>query len=172
MIRPSSWARVFGCKLESLPFTYLGLPLGTTKPRVEHFSFLMNKTGRKLTATSNLLTHAGRLQLVNSVLSSLPTSAMCTLQIPVTVLDYMDRARRHCLWRGSNCDAKMKPLVAWKKCSKPKRKEGLGIINLRSQNNAHILKHLDKFYNKKEIPWVKLMECPLFKWTNPSCCNW
>ena len=131
----------------------------------------MNKTERKLTATSNLLTHAGRLQLVNSVLSSLPTSAMCTLQIPVTVLDYIDRARRHCLWRGSNCDAKMKPLVAWKKCSKPKRKEGLGIINLRSQNNTLILKHLDKFYNKKEIPWVKLMECPLFKWTNPSCCN-
>jgi hypothetical protein len=24
-------AGVFGCKLESLPFTYLGLPLGTTK---------------------------------------------------------------------------------------------------------------------------------------------
>jgi len=24
-------ARVFGCKLEPLPFTYLGLPLGTTR---------------------------------------------------------------------------------------------------------------------------------------------
>ena len=51
----------------------------------------------------------------------------------------------------------MKPLVAWKKCSKPKRKGGLGIINLRSQNSALLLKHLDKFYNRKEIPWVKLV---------------
>jgi hypothetical protein len=51
----------------------------------------------------------------------------------------------------------MKPLVAWKKCCKPKRKGGLGIINLRSQNNALLLKHLDKFYNKKDIPWVKLI---------------
>ena len=51
----------------------------------------------------------------------------------------------------------MKPLVAWKKCSKPKRKGGLGIINLISQNTALLLKHLDKFYNKKEIPWVKLV---------------
>jgi len=51
----------------------------------------------------------------------------------------------------------MKPLVAWKKCAKPKRKGGLGIINLRSQNKALLLKHLDKFYNKKEIPWVKLI---------------
>jgi len=150
-------AGAFGCKIESLPFTYLGLPLGTTKPRVDHFEPLMSKTERKLTTTSNFLTHAGRLQLVNSVLSSLPTFAMCTLQVPATVLDYIDRARRHCLWRGSDSNAKMKPLVAWKKCAKPKRKGGLGIINLRSQNKALLLKHLDKFYNKEEIPWVKLI---------------
>ena len=152
-------AGVFGCKLESFPFTYLGLLMGTTKPRVEHFGFIMNKVERRLTATSNFLSHAGRLELVNSVLSSLPTYAyaMCTLQLPISVIEYIDRARRHCLWRGSNSNAKMKPLVAWKKCSKPKRKGGLGIINLRSQNSALLLKYLDKFYNRKEIPWVKLV---------------
>ena len=48
-------AGVFGCKLETLPFTYHGLPLGTTKPRVEHFGFIMNKVERRLTATSNFL---------------------------------------------------------------------------------------------------------------------
>jgi hypothetical protein len=105
-------ASIFGCKVETLPFTYLGLPMGTTKPKVDHFGFIMNKVERKLTATSNFLTHARRLQLVNSVLSSLPTYAMCTLQLPVSVLEYIDRARRHCLWRGSDSNAKMKPLVA------------------------------------------------------------
>jgi len=78
-------AGVFGCKIQSLPFTYLGLPMGTTKPRVEHYAPLMNRTERRLTATSNFLTHAGRLQLVNSVLSSLPTYAMCSLQVPAAV---------------------------------------------------------------------------------------
>ena len=150
-------AGVFGCKIQSLPFTYLGLPMGTTKPRVEHYAPLMNRTERRLTATSNFLTHAGRLQLVNSVLSSLPTYAMCSLQVPVAVLEYIDRARRHCLWRGSDTNAKMKPLVAWKKCCKPKKKGGLGIINLKSQNSALLLKHLDKFYNQKDVPWVKLV---------------
>jgi hypothetical protein len=43
------------------------------------------------------------------------------------------------------------------KCTKPKRKGGLGIINLRSQNNALLLKHLDKFYNKIDVPLVKLI---------------
>jgi hypothetical protein len=90
----------FGCQLGTLPFTYLGLPMGTTKPRVEDYMPLMDKTERRLTSTSALLTQAGRLQLVNSVLSSLPTYAMCSLKIPVVVLDFIDRARRHYLWRG------------------------------------------------------------------------
>ena len=141
-------AGVFGCKLESLPFTYLGLPMGTTKPRVEHYGPIMNRTKRRLSVVSNFLTHAERLELVNSIMSSLPTYAMCTLQVPVVVLEYIDRARRHCLWRGSESNAKMKPLVAWKKCCKPKKKGGLGIINLRSQNYALLMKHLDKFYNQ------------------------
>jgi hypothetical protein len=44
-----------------------------------------------------------------------------------------------------------------KKYTKPKRKVGMGIINLKSQNNALLLKHLDKFYNKRDVPWVKLI---------------
>jgi hypothetical protein len=43
------------------------------------------------------------------------------------------------------------------KCTKPKRKGGLGIMNLRSQNNALLLKHLDKFYKKEDITWVNLI---------------
>jgi hypothetical protein len=70
---------VFGYKLESLAFTYLGLPMETTKPRVDHFGFIMNKVEKRLTTTSNFLSHAGRLELVDSVLSSLPTYAMCSL---------------------------------------------------------------------------------------------
>ena len=28
-------ADIFGCKLESMPFTYLGLPMGTAKPKLD-----------------------------------------------------------------------------------------------------------------------------------------
>lgn len=30
-------AGILGCKIGSFPFTYLGLPLGTSKPKVEDF---------------------------------------------------------------------------------------------------------------------------------------
>jgi len=38
---------------------------------------------------------------------------------------------------------------------KPKVKGGLGVQNLRLQNDALLLKQLTKFYNKKDIPWVQ-----------------
>jgi hypothetical protein len=128
----------FGCQLGTFPFTYLGLPMGTTKPRVEDYMPLMDKTERRLTSTSAFLTQVGRLRLVNSVLSSLPTYAMCSLKIPVVVLDFIDKA-----------NAKGRSLATWPKVTKPKDKGGLGVVDLRSQNEALLLKHLDEFYNKK-----------------------
>jgi hypothetical protein len=80
-----------------MPFTYFGLPMGTTKSRVEHFAPLMNRVERQLTTISSMLTQAGKLQLVNSVISSLPTYNMCSMAAPITVLENIDRARRHCM---------------------------------------------------------------------------
>jgi hypothetical protein len=131
--------------------------MGTTKPRVEHYAPLMNRVERQLTSISSMLTQAGKLQLVNSVISSLPTFFMCSVQVPVAVHEYVDRARRHCMWRNSETNAKSKPMVAWNKCTRSKMKGGLGIVNLRNQNMVLLLKFLDKFYNKRDIPWVNLI---------------
>jgi hypothetical protein len=103
---------IFGCKMQEMPFTYLGLSMGTTKPRVEHYEPVMNKMERQLSSISSLLTHAGRLQLVNSVLSSSPTYTMCSVSVPSTVHDYFDRIRRHCMWKSSDINKKSKPMVA------------------------------------------------------------
>lgn len=68
---------------------------------------------------------------------------------------------------------------------KPKEKGGLGIINLRLQNDALLMKHLTKFYNKADIPWVRLVwsgyytnrvlhatrEMGLFWWKDVLCLN-
>jgi hypothetical protein len=40
---------------------------------------------------------------------------------------------------------------------KPKDKGGLGVIDLTLQNEALLLKQLDKFYNKKNVQWFNLI---------------
>jgi hypothetical protein len=39
----------------------------------------------------------------------------------------------------------------------PKKNGGLGMLNLRKQNQALLIIFLFKFFNKKDIPWVKLL---------------
>lgn len=58
-------ARTFNCQKGSLPFTYLGLPLGLHKPRIVDFSPLVSKCERRLVMASSFLNQAGRLQLTN-----------------------------------------------------------------------------------------------------------
>lgn len=92
-------ARTFGCKVGTMPFTYLGLPLGTTKPTIQEYSPLLNRIEKRLSGVSKFLSYHGRLILVNSVFSALPTFYMCGLKIPPQVIKQIDVYRKHCLWR-------------------------------------------------------------------------
>lgn len=115
----------------SLPFTYLGLPLGTTKPTVQDFLPLVKKCERRMLVTSSLLSQAGKLIMVNSVISSFPTYMMCSIKIPITIIEKIDKYRKHCLWRGTEVNLKKPPKAAWKMVCLPKEEGGLGVIDLR-----------------------------------------
>lgn len=95
--------------------------------------------------------------MINSVITQPTTYALCTLKLPLRVLDNIDRAHKQCLSRGNDTTRKGGNLVAWHLVITPKSKGGLGVLNLRLQNDALLLKHLHKFYNKESIPWVQLI---------------
>jgi hypothetical protein len=40
---------------------------------------------------------------------------------------------------------------------KPKDQGGLGVLDLKKQNEALLLKNWNKFLNRKDIPWVSLI---------------
>jgi hypothetical protein len=89
-------AGTLGCLVQSMPFTYLGLPLGTTKPMVQDFMPVLSQIEKRLMGISHLMLYSGRLTLVNAVLSSLPTFYMYILQLPLEVIDQINKYRRHC----------------------------------------------------------------------------
>jgi hypothetical protein len=150
-------ARTFNCQKGTLPFTYLGLPLGLTKPRIIDFSPLVSRCERRLAATSTFLNQAGRLELTNSVFSAFPTFCMSTFAVHNTVIEQIDTFRKLCLWRGTDVNARQRPKAAWVDVCKSKSEGGLGVIDLKTQNEALLLKQLMKFFNKEDIPWVALI---------------
>jgi hypothetical protein len=118
---------------------------------------LVTKLERKLTASSCFLAYGGRLQLIASCLSSMPIFFLCSLDIPEGILKQIYRIIRQFLWRGNNPESKKQSLASLDMICKPKSSGGLGIIDFRKQNEGLLMKHLHKFFNKEDIPWVHLV---------------
>ena len=151
-------SNIFGCNVGSMPFTYLGLPLGTTKPSVQDLMPLVCTMERRMSSTLALMSYGARLSLLNTMITSLVIFALCTLRLPPKIIELLDKLRRKCLWtkkteHGDKCNS----LAAWSMVCRPKQCGGLGIINLRVQSDALLLKYLHKFYNKHDVPWVELV---------------
>jgi len=133
--RTSLLAQLFGCVVGSLPFTYLVLPLGLTKPKVIDFLPLVTKCERRLSYTS-FLSQAGRLEVTNSIFASFPMSFMSTFRLHKTVVKQVDSYRKHSLWRGAHINDKTPSKAAWELVCLLKTEGGLGVLNLKTQNEA------------------------------------
>jgi hypothetical protein len=48
-------------------------------------------------------------------------------------------------------------LAAWQLATRLKTKEGPGILNVNTHNDALLIKNLHKFFNKQYYPWVNFI---------------
>jgi hypothetical protein len=154
----SALAADFGCVVGTMPFTYLCLSLGTTRPRMQDPLPLVDRVERGLMASSSFLAYGGRLQLIRSCLSSMPIFLLCSLSIPPGIITQLNRIIRQCLWRKKQGESTASQSFAyWVMICKPKTKGGLGILDFKKPNEALLIKHQHKIFNKQNIPWVKLV---------------
>jgi hypothetical protein len=77
-----------------------------------------------------MLTPAGRLTLVKSVLTAIPIYHLITLQCPKWVFKAIDKIRRSFLWKGRKEIKGGHCVVGWTRVCRPLSVGGLGIHNL------------------------------------------
>ncbi|XP_039120313.1 uncharacterized protein LOC120256691 [Dioscorea cayenensis subsp. rotundata] len=144
---PDRWAAsTFSCAVGRLPVHYLGIPISGRRPRKQDWRNLIDKIkGRLSSWKSNYLSISGRLTLLNSVLSSLPTYWMSIFRLPRWVIKDIDRARRDFLWSGHDIDIPKCRLVAWQNICRSKEQGGWGILDLYAFNRALLGKWRWKF---------------------------
>ena len=113
---------------------------------------------RRVSVAANLLDYGSKLTYVNSVMSSLMVYAMCSIRIPPKIVEHLDKIRRDCFSSKKTEDGmKNTSLASWELVCRPKAIGGLGIVDLKIQNQGLLLKQLYKFYNKLDVPWVNLV---------------
>jgi hypothetical protein len=116
------------CQLGDMPFTYLGLPLSTTKPKKECFLPLIQCIQKRLPACNMYINYGSKLRMLKSVLSSLTMFYLCSLKVYQWILVEVDKYRRHCLWREKDLQKKNPPLATWDLVCKPKKQGVLGFL--------------------------------------------
>ncbi|KAH0634712.1 hypothetical protein KY290_035831 [Solanum tuberosum] len=152
-----SLANILGCRIEKLPTTYLGMPLGYKHKALEIWDGILEKAERKLAKwKAQYLSMGGRLILINSVLDSLPTYVKSLFPIPAKVVKKLDKMKRKFLWQG-NKEGKGYCLVKWETVLLSKKDGGLGIRNLRLQNESLLLQWLWRYINEDKALWKEVI---------------
>ena len=118
---------MLGCQQSSLPSRYLGLPLGAKFKELSVWNPILEKMERRLVGWKRLyLSKGGKVTLIKSTLSSLPTYFLSLLPLPGKVANRMEKLQRDFLWSGINGEPKLH-LVSWAQVCKPLQVGGLGI---------------------------------------------
>ena len=118
---------MLGCRQSSLPLRYLGLSLGAKFKELPIWNPILEKMERRLAGWKTLyLSKGGKVTLIKSTLSSLPTYFFFFLPLTRKVANRMEKLQRDFLWSGINGNSKLH-LVNWAQVCKPLQVGGLGI---------------------------------------------
>ncbi|KAJ9541035.1 LOW QUALITY PROTEIN: hypothetical protein OSB04_027541 [Centaurea solstitialis] len=154
------WATSAGCGFGKLPFLYLGLPVGASMKRLDHWKEALDKIQKRLESwKSRFVSFGGRLMLVKSVLGSLPLYFFSMFRAPSGVIKECERLRCRFFWGGGGGEGvqKGKVWVKWTNTLKNYKKGGLNIGSLESMNLSLLGKWWSRFLNEKEALWVKVI---------------
>ncbi|WVZ53969.1 hypothetical protein U9M48_004850 [Paspalum notatum var. saurae] len=152
----SQYSNLFGCKVGSYPFRYLGIPMHFRKLNNKDWKMIEERIERKLSNwKGKMLSFGGRLVLLNSVLSSLPMVMLSFFEIPRGVLKKIEYFRSRFFWQYDNHKNKYR-LISWPILCQPKEQGGLGVQNLDIQNKCLLSKWLFKLCNEDGI-WQDLL---------------
>uniref|UniRef100_A0A2N9GH27 Reverse transcriptase domain-containing protein n=1 Tax=Fagus sylvatica TaxID=28930 RepID=A0A2N9GH27_FAGSY len=150
-------ANLLCCRIGTLPMMYLGMPMGAPYKGLSVWNSVLEKIERRLAGWQTLyLSKGGRLTLLKSTLSSLPTYFLSLFTIPASVAQRIEKLQRNFLWGGMG-DGMKYHLVRWDQVCSPLDCEGLGVKNLTLFNKALLGKWLWRFGVEVNHLWRRVI---------------
>ncbi|XP_022030707.1 uncharacterized protein LOC110931630 [Helianthus annuus] len=138
------------------PVRYLGVPLISSRLGYNDCRVLVERLEKRITHWRNkLLSFAGRLQLIVSVLSSMHIYWSSVFMLPARIINELEACMRNFLWSQESSFSKGKSKVSWKAVCTPKYEGGLGIRRIGDMNKALMFNHIWSIVSKWDSLWVE-----------------
>lgn len=108
-----------------------------------------------------MLSHAGRLTLIKSVIMSLPVYFMSIATLSRATMDQINQVMRKFLWEKLGQNRYMS-LIAWDKVCRATEEGGLGIRDISAFNESLMLKLVWNLAANTKKVWVDIMRAKYF----------
>lgn len=152
------WANILGCGAGTLPFKYLGVPVGANMNLSRNWKPITDRFKSKLsTWKSRNLSFGGKITLIQAVLGSLPTYFLTLFKAPTGVLNDLEKIRRDFLWGGGIENCSRIRWVSWEKIVESKDSGGLGVGSLKALNIGLMLKWWWRLRKEPNLLWSKVI---------------
>jgi len=150
-------ASILSCKIGTIPFMYLGLPIGGDARRLSFWDPVLDRLkSRQSEWKSRNLSYGGRLILLKSVLSSLPVYALSFFRAPAGIISSIESILINFFWGGGE-DHRKTAWVDWNSICMSKEVGGLGVQRLREFNIALLGKWCWRCLVGREGLWFKVL---------------
>ena len=134
----------------ALPIRYLGLPLSTGQLCVADWQLVVGKVEQRLEGwKAKVLSKGGRLVLLRSVLSAIPTFSLYVFKIPTSIEQRLSGLMPRFFWKGSK-EGRGMALVAWDDICTPTDQGGLGVPHFNTMNVALLTKWVKRIIGPEE----------------------
>ena len=122
----SSLALVLECRVSEWPLSYLGLPLGGNLKTIGFWDPVVERISRRLDGWKKAyLSLGGRITLIQSCLSHIPSYFLSLFKIPASIASKIEKMQRDFIWSGAE-EGKKDHLIRWDVVCSPKELGGLG----------------------------------------------
>ena len=161
-------ALFLNCGQLDIPFSYLGIPVGTTSKSWNVWQPIISKFELKLSKwKQKSLSMGGRITLINYVLTMLPIYLLSFFRVPKKVVHKLVSIQRNFLWGGGSEVTKI-AWVNWDTIFLPKNKGGLGIKDLSKFNEVLLGKWVWDLANNQDQFWARILMSKYGGW-NALC---
>jgi hypothetical protein len=145
-------------KIGSVPFKYLGLPVGANPRRASTWEPMVTALRKRLEAWgNNYVSLGGRIILLNAVLNAIPIFFLSFMKILVAVWKKVRRIQRDFLW-GCRGGRKRISWVKWDTVCKPKKLGGLGVRDVRAVNISLLAKWRWRLLEDDQVMWKEVLK--------------
>lgn len=142
---------------------YLGIVITKSSRQVDlTHNMLLEKMENRLAGWKvNMLSFAGRVTLIKSVLLALPVYYMSIAVLPTKTTNEINSLLRKFLWGKLGKDRYM-AMIAWHRICLPTEEGGLGIRDVKTFNDALVLKLVWQISAGKDKLWIQVMKAKYY----------